>query len=207
MGPFRQGVGGFPCPGCRREVTVYWIKRLSDPVLLFNCCDCRTGALRLDPVEGLPSDTTALAERWDELAGTAYRRLRRRQKRAWRLLAEHLDDVQRREVESEGRFRLLPRGLQGIGYEITISPPVVTAHVPPGLEEKDLPCGRPPRRGRIDTARPVPLCLIVDGELSDADKALALKLFVESDERHAWVKGTRALLGLPPEPLGAAAGA
>ena len=49
------------------------------------------------------------------------------------------------------------------------------------------------------TGSRVALCLHPQGGLPPPDQLLALKLFLETNEARAWSKGTRFMLGLPPE--------
>ena len=172
---------------------------------------------------GLPSDVTYLREHGPGLLRDAYERLRdlitaRRQARdrAETLLMAHLDAHQQRLYSSSRYFHVASTHAAELRYRISVTEvkaqatalsPVVF-HPLEGFVQsmRSLPgIGPRIRDAAIEEFRQracVPLCLIVMGPvLPPADAALALKLFLETDETRAWIKGSRAHLGLNPEPL------
>ena len=199
---------GLPCPSCQEPVTVY----LRGLRLWFTCSKCY---LRLSvdaDVPGLPSDSSFLEESWRELALKEYEKERCHQeeraaacRRARRLLRGYLTQPQRRSYQRRRVVTVASRSIAGLSYLIEEKPSgaKATALIPSGARGAVFrPPGHSPasiRRLPPLTGSRVALCLHPQGGLPPPDQLLALKLFLETNEARAWSKGTRFMLGLPPE--------
>jgi len=200
---------GLPCPSCQEPVTVY----LRSLRLWFTCAKCHLRLFVDADVPGLPSDTSFLEESWRELTLKAYEKERRHQderaaacRRARRLLRGYLTQPQRRSYQRRRAVTLASRSVAGVRYLIEEKP---TGAYVTALIRRDArgavfrPPGHSPatvrRLPEQFTRSRVTLCLHPQGGLPPPDQFLALKLFLETDEARAWKKGTRFLLGLPPE--------
>lgn len=214
-----KGVGQYPCISCGRAVTVWYRSRSSTgsrgSTLWFTCqfCSAGTGEIGTE-IPGLPSDTSYLRRNWRSIARDARTERRRKltqqqaiRRRAETLLRGYLSAEQARTYDDRRVITVRSPSVAGLSYELseTDNGARITALVGSGTRGPDF---RPPGLADATIRRfadrfrsgTVPLCLHPTGGLPPADQVLALKLFIETDERRAWQKGTRMIRGLPPEP-------